>query len=76
MRAIEDGETELHHYITRYFEKRGYVQDSSAENEDMEDEEMVDAETAPTGAAKENNKFTFEIPIIGGKKIDEDLDMA
>ncbi|KAH0013102.1 hypothetical protein KCU78_g9354, partial [Aureobasidium melanogenum] len=76
--AIRDGEKELYHLISKYHKKHGDTRFEDTENENIEDEEMMDAEAAPNEAASENDErpVTFELAIVGGKKNNEDQDMA
>ncbi|KEQ58415.1 uncharacterized protein M437DRAFT_88564 [Aureobasidium melanogenum CBS 110374] len=78
MRAIKDGKKELHHQIATYHKKHGDTRFEDTENENTEDGEMKDVEAQPTEIVDENGErpITFELAIVGGKKNDEDQDMA
>ncbi|KAG9514132.1 hypothetical protein KCV07_g8311, partial [Aureobasidium melanogenum] len=71
--AVKNGEIELRKKVRSFCKK----QDKS-EQKTMKDEDMVDVEAAPTEAASNNSErpVTFELAIVGGKKNDEDQDMA
>lgn len=76
MAAIEAGVRRLYKLIARTWRKCCRADES--DDEPTEDKEMVDAEAAPTEAAKEKGErpIRFELAIVGGKKNDEDEDMA
>ncbi|KAG9600067.1 hypothetical protein KCU77_g10956, partial [Aureobasidium melanogenum] len=65
--AVNNGEIELHKKVRSFCKKL-----PKAEQETMEDEEMADGEAAEVG----KSPVQFEIAIVGGKKNNEDHDMA
>lgn len=67
MISIQRGETKLYNVIARHYGLRK-TKDKKVQDEKMEDVEMENEQ--------EKQDTKFDIAIVGGRKKDEDVDMA